>query len=382
MASTDTSTDQTSGSSQTDSKAQACDALELGWHMAELYHWSTGLGTDEPESGKPRLPRRTDLSPREQARLLSQQIDAAAKRILSPLQSSVTQSIDAVSSVLTNDAHPMIDNLRGDTATLHRQILQAITVKSSMLSKAYALGQSLAEMSLAAGTDNSADMTLAEELFGIPSIRPVYVWLSELKSLLPAHAAYAVSRTLEEWRTWIGTKKTEDLAAGTQAMAAQGRVWRELLTGEKSATDLLNVGHYLRAAQEIFGRVLASVKRYWIGIVIVIIIIAAVVAFIIELHHVSTTTKFITSFVWLAGVLGITVKGFGSLLGTALKNVEGWLWQGELDESVAEAAARLPVGVAYERLTGDQVGELIPAVFRSAELQAPQPPPDSGAHQS
>jgi hypothetical protein len=71
------------------------------------------------------------------------------------------------------------------------------------------------------------------------------------------------------------------------------------------------------------------------------------------------SSKYIASFIWLAGVLGISVKGAGKLLGTALKDVEGWLWQAELDESIADAAAYLPKGVKHKRLTGNSVGNLI-----------------------
>jgi hypothetical protein len=374
MAAAGTSTDQAAEASQSVSSAQTCDALELGWHIAELYHWPAGLETEESSSIESRLPRQSDLSPRAQARLLSQQIGAAAKRIISPAQDPVTQSIAAVSSLLTNDNKPSIENLRQDASTLHRQILQAITIQSSVLSKAYSLGQTLAEISLVAGTGTSTDMELVKNFFSTPTIRPVYLWLSELKSLLPPHAAYAVSRTLEDWRIWVTSKAEPQLTSGAEAMVAQGRVWRELLTGEKNATDLLNIGNYLRAAQEIFARVLASVKRYWYLICIIAAVVAGVCAFIIELDHVSTTTKFIANFVWLAGVFGLSVKGFGNLLGTALKNAEGWLWQGELDESVAEAAAHLPPRVEYKRLTGNNVGNVIPAA-----LLSPEPLKDDGA---
>jgi hypothetical protein len=70
------------------------------------------------------------------------------------------------------------------------------------------------------------------------------------------------------------------------------------------------------------------------------------------------------------------VKGAGSLIGAALKDVEGWLWQAELDESVAAAIAYLPPDFEHQRLAGNDVGRLTPAL----EAYSPAANGDGDAH--
>src|SRR5260221_4428254 len=49
------------------------------------------------------------------------------------------------------------------------------------------------------------------------------------------------------------------------------------------------------------------------------------------LHNIPPSLRLVGGIAWLAGALGISLKGIGVLLGTGLKEVEGWLWNIELD---------------------------------------------------
>jgi hypothetical protein len=191
--------------------------------------------------------------------------------------------------------------------------------------------------------------------------------LSGLKSLLPAHSAYAVARTLEDWSRWAGDSDSKEAGAGASReagradvdlLATQGRIWRQLLTGEKSATDFLVVGDYVTAAQQVCGRVARAAKGLWLIIAGAVVLTAGAAALIWLIKGIGSNIKLITYALWLAGVLGISVKGAGSLIGAALKDAEGWLWQAELDESVAAAVAHLPDNFTHERLTKGEVGRL------------------------
>jgi hypothetical protein len=79
------------------------------------------------------------------------------------------------------------------------------------------------------------------------------------------------------------------------------------------------------------------------------------------LHNIPPSIRLIGDIAWLAGALGISLKGTGALLGIGLKDVEGWLWQIELDGSVAVAATYLPLGAKPSRVSGGSLGELSPA---------------------
>jgi hypothetical protein len=84
------------------------------------------------------------------------------------------------------------------------------------------------------------------------------------------------------------------------------------------------------------------------------------------LHNIPPSIRLIGDIAWLAGALGISLKGTGALLGTGLKGVEGWLWQIELDGSVAVAATCLPPGAKPSRVSSGSLGELSPTPRTSA----------------
>src|SRR5258708_39127317 len=86
-------------------------------------------------------------------------------------------------------------------------------------------------------------------------------WLVDLKTLLPNHTAYAVSRGLHDWQEWAGGNRAAgDWAAARSAIRVQGRIWRELLTGEKAARDILDLSDYFAAGRRAAMRVIA---RFW-----------------------------------------------------------------------------------------------------------------------
>lgn len=72
---------------------------------------------------------------------------------------------------------------------------------------------------------------------------------------------------------------------------------------------------------------------------------------------------------WLAGALGISLKGIGALLGTGLKDIEGWVWQTELDGSVAAAVTCLPGGARLSRVRSGSIGELTPTAKTDVQHQ-------------
>jgi hypothetical protein len=57
-------------------------------------------------------------------------------------------------------------------------------------------------------------------------------------------------------------------------------------------------------------------------------------------------------------VLHPSGEASGALFGSAVKGAEGWLWQTELDESVAQAATRLPPPARPRRITGSAAGAM------------------------
>jgi hypothetical protein len=134
-------------------------------------------------------------------------------------------------------------------------------------------------------------------------------------------------------------------------MRVQGYLWRGLITGEKAAVDMLSLSGYLAAARQI-------ARRAWWLILLTVGAAVAVVVAMFLLHSIPPTARLIAALAWLGGTLFAVLKASGALFGSAVKGAEGWLWQTELDESVAEAATRLPPPARHRRITGSSTGAM------------------------
>jgi len=204
---------------------------------------------------------------------------------------------------------------------------------------------------VASGTDDAEREF--RELLGTGRLSTIKNWLVELKTLLPDHAAYAVSRGLDDWRDWAASPRTPaDWRNAQTAMRMQGYLWRGLITGEKAAVDMLSLSGYLAAARQI-------ARRAWWLILLTVGSAVAVVVAMSLLHSIPPTARLIAALAWLGGTLFAVLKASGALFGSAVKGAEGWLWQTELDESVAEAATRLPPPARHHRITGSSTGAMM-----------------------
>ena len=152
-------------------------------------------------------------------------------------------------------------------------------------------------------------------------------------------------------------------------MRVQGQLWRGLITGEKAAADMLNLSGYLAAARQIAKRAIVAAR--W-PILIAALATAGVIVTALTLHSVSPTARLVTALAWIGATLAAAFKASGSLLGSAVKDAEGWLWQTELDESIATAATRMPPPAQHRRLTGAQVGTM---TFSTGAMFAGENPP-------
>ena len=142
-----------------------------------------------------------------------------------------------------------------------------------LLGKAYGLGRAIAETAMLPANAITDEQRAGQFrcMFDAGRMITIKDWLADLKTLLPDHTAYAVSRSLHDWQGWVaGAPDTADWAGARSAIRVQGG----------SATP-------------------------------------------------------------------------------------GWLWQTELDGSVALAATCLPPGVKKSPVGGSSVGRLIPAPDRA-----------------
>ena len=327
----------------------------------------TGSGlrpaTGRPPAGAFRLPGRAS-----QSTWLGEQIQSQADLLLVKPPPVLADAMSDVLALLT-DPDRSRDATLDAIFTLHCRLLEALTVADFLLGKAYGLGRAIAEMTLlpaSAITDEQRQQQF-RCMFEAGRLITIKDWLADLKTLLPDHTAYAVSRGLHDWQQWVaGNGPAGDWGAARSAIRVQGRIWRELLTGEKAARDVLSLSDYLAEARRGTGQV---IRRFWWVIAATAILAAGIICAGSYLHTIPDLVRVVGSIAWLAGAAGLFSKAASVVLGQGVLRSEGWLWQIELDCSVAGAATCLPPGAKKSPAGGSSVGALSPDPNRAAGFQ-------------
>ena len=343
-------------------------AVALGWQVAQLFHSPVhqGPATDPPRGNH--LPGRSEFPGASQSTWLGEQIQSQLEQLLADPPPVLMEAMSEVLAALTDPGRRR-DATLDAIFTLHCRILEALTVADFVLGKAYGLGRAIAETALrpagAMTEEERADQFRC--VFEAGRLITVKDWLADLKTLLPDHTAYAVSRGLHDWQRWVaGDRQVGDWAAARATIRVQGRIWRELLTGEKAARDILSLSDYLAAGRR--GAV-EMIRRFWWLIAATAVLTAGVIYAGAYLHGLPDLVRVVGSLAWLAGAASLFAKGSSVVLGPGVTQAEGWLWQTELDGSVAVAATRLPPGATKSAAGGASVGELAPDPDRTAQLQ-------------
>ena len=345
-----------------------CAAVALGWQVAQLFHAPVHRG---PAADPPRgdhLPGRAEFPGASQSTWLGEQIQSQAQALLQQPARVVREALSDVRALLADPGRDREATLDAIFA-LHCRLLEALTVEDFRLGKAYGLGRAMAETAMLPADATTDELREQQFRSVLDAGRLITIkdWLADLKTLLPDHTAYAVSRSLHDWHEWVaGNPAAGDWGPARSAIRVQGRIWRELLTGEKAARDILSLADYFAAGRRAAAGVL---MRFWWLIAAAILLIAGVIFAGSYLHNVPPLVRLAGDVAWLAGAAAIWLRGAGTFLGSGVTRAEGWLWQTELDGSVAVAATRLPAGVKRSTVSGRSMGELSPEPDRPAEFQ-------------
>jgi hypothetical protein len=340
-------------------------AFSLGWQTAQLYHYPVPLETLEPVPLTDELPGLSSFSDTRRYALLARTIAAGFTRLaVAPDPVQPPPSVAATLDALNKPGHTS-QEVRQAALDLHVRLLEALNVADYRLGKAYGLGRALCEItSIPMITAHASKTTVLADLFRPERLLTITRWLAALKTDLPDHASYAVSRSLQAWSGQHQRLAKADLPATLTALGVQGRVWRVLLSGEKAAVDLLSAGDYVDAAEALLGRsrrlVTNVIRHFWWAIVGMLIVVAAVIVTVSLSGAFSSAGKLTTALLTLLAGLGVSVKGLSAAAGKIASKLEAPLWQSELDESVALAAVRLPHDRTVPRRHGDTVGLLRP----------------------
>ena len=191
---------------------------------------------------------------------------------------------------------------------------------------------------------------------------PLTLRLDSLRSALPPHAGRGVSISALRWASLLpSASETEDAderqrlekvkAQAPAVFGAQCEIWRQLVTGDKQATDMLEPENYLDAADRLAGKYVATVRlaleKNWrlaaiAGVLALAgLVLLGLVAFVGDGD--GDGSGLVAGLTALLGAAGLTWKGLGGAVGKLAGRLEGPLWAAELDGAVAEAATLIQV---------------------------------------
>jgi hypothetical protein len=281
--------------------------------------------------------------------------------------------------------------VRAAVSQLHEELLSRFSAVDPVLGKAYGLGRALADTCRPG--QQPADL---QHSFQDHRLGQLFAWLGDLASVLPVHSAKAVRQSLTWWRDYAyaaklvtdqhglltGVKTTApglvpDSSISTRVIASvtsrpvsvpiagtaptaekflpalgrQGELWRTVLTGERDATHVLQADDFVQAAQNTVmsaWQIVRSLpKKLWLVAGAILVVVVACSAAIVWASSATPGAK-------IGGVLGFFVAGLvslGRLAGSAgrqlrpmVAKVEAPLWDAEMDQVIAVALTRPPVG--------------------------------------
>jgi hypothetical protein len=329
-------------------------SFAFGWQMARLY---TGplSSVSEPRLEED-LPGLSGLPAAQLVKLGLAQADEALGRLKAFLGGAPLPATDAVRAA--TERSPLDgDAVRKAILDLHVAVLVRLTAADYRLGKAYGQGRALADTCAPAHGDDSQRRQALVHHLEPHRAQVIVAWLEDLKTVLPAHAGYGVADSLQRWACWAGTAGlgTADPAAvntTTHVLHRCGQQWRAVLSGEKTATDLLETGDYVSAARGTLARVAAIARalalRLWVPLGVAAVLLGIGVWLIIANHG---TAQVLAGLGAIAGGLGITWRSAAGSLGHLSVDLVRPLWEAQIDAAVA---TRLTPAPQRDHLPGAQ----------------------------
>ncbi|MDQ6796554.1 MAG: hypothetical protein M3011_00775 [Actinomycetota bacterium] len=344
-------------------------AFALGWNMAQLFHGRIPATSPETPAGVPaKLAGISDLDDLAKVRLLASEVVVGVHRVctfgdegLIPVGLSTLRALFEASS-----RNP--EEVRREISSVHDALLAHLTAADFRLGKAYGLGRALAETTMVPSVDHRESFTRPFDPFRLGRLE---TWLSDLKSVFPAHATEGVRGSLRTWASWVKNPEMELWSDATRqvvghravdwasaddrdriagALGRQAQVWRAMLSGEKLGTDLLSTEHYVTAAKQLVDRLGELLRKFFWGYKMAVAGAAVVVVAVVVglLSVLSRSSAVVAGAAATVGAVGISWKGVGGTLGKALSRAERPLWDAALDASIVIAATRLPQEVTHD----------------------------------
>jgi hypothetical protein len=232
-------------------------ALNLGWWMAEAFHFATPgrlLHPDLTPVVPVRLANLSLLQPRDRFQMY---IDGAEFRLNGLAQAvpgtHATPSAEPARGTLKTLAEgnqDAADHMLVAVNRLHIDILTWLSAIDRRLGMAYGLGRSLYTTRTPAASSTALLDQFDERIIEIRK------WLDQLASALPPYSAGVVRQSLSMWAAEVKAASSEPesdarLRRLARLLPEQGDIWRSLLNGDLDGRALLESKDYAEIAEQV-----------------------------------------------------------------------------------------------------------------------------------
>jgi hypothetical protein len=323
----------------------ACIAFQLGWDMSRLYHVAS-VRRPYRYTSNAKLPAQRDFGgPLNTERRLAA-VAAGLRRLEDSFERSglACPSLTRLLSLYTGGATK--EELREAIYRLHVEVLISLQAADARLGSAYNVGRVFAD------TATPSDLEVLKERFSFHRVQGLRNELAQLAASFPAHAARGVSDSLCIWQSLLGSRFQQSSPKGPEgALPRQAEIWRGLLSGERVATDRLEVEDYVDAAKRLVDEAATVAwgvaKSYKWALLVGFGVAAAGLAAAIVVGGAGAVIGGIAA---AASALGVSWKGVASTLTALGDHLRAPVWGAELDLAVAQAITLPEARNAYDRL--------------------------------
>jgi hypothetical protein len=313
--------------------------------MARLYEGPLSSNTDLPLG--PDLPGLSELPAAQRVQLGLAQADVALARIGAFLADTSLPTTDAVRAAAKKQH---VDRLavRKAILELHIALLVQLTAADYRVGKAYGLGRALADTCESASGDPAERQAAFKRHLESHRMDVIAGWLDDLKTVLPAHSSQSVADSLERWKRWaeaVGLPRLDPATVNKSARGLHrcGQQWRAILSGEKSATDLLTIADYVNAARGTLARAGAVARSLaWQLLLPLALAAAMVITGLWLIVANNSTAQVLAGLGTIAGGLGITWRSAAGSVGHLSVDLIRPLWDAQVDLTIGNRLTPLP----------------------------------------
>jgi hypothetical protein len=294
---------------------------------------------------------------------------SAATAAVTAAAFSATQFLDAVTS-------------------LHQAVLDEFADDQERLS-AYQLGLALSDLVwlpdiAAPGQESPASRPSA--LFGLfarPHLATVHTLLNGAGTQLPAGAATIVSRSVDNWATWLdvnsgrikspgGDVWSENANVVLSALRVQGWVWQSVLIADPEVAVQPSMGAWVEAASSLAraaGMISETIlRRFWWMLVLALVTLGGLLYLVIS--NLSGLGEVWASLATVAAVLGSATYGVGSGVSSALSGIGYDIWSAAKLDAATWEITWLPAltSTTVERVQMERQGVAVPQIRKNLDL--------------